>query len=101
VGFQFQFSGGTEDHQYLHLCVITDVIPDRKITYSWRYDEYEGISYVTFELFAEGDKTRLRLSHEGLESLPASNPDFATKNFVEGWTHIIGTSLKNFLEKTG
>jgi uncharacterized protein YndB with AHSA1/START domain len=67
-------------------------------TYSWRYEGYEGNSFVTFELFPEGNKTRIRLTHEGLESFP-KHPDFAKTNFAEGWTHIIGTSLPAFVER--
>jgi hypothetical protein len=46
-----------------------------------------------------GPQTHLKLTHEGLETFPADNPDFAKGNFVEGWNWIIGTSLKEFLEK--
>ncbi len=99
IGFEFQFYGGKEERQYLHLCRITEVVVGKKLTYSWRYDGYEGISYVTFELFNEGNQTRLILTHKGLESFPVSNPDFGKENFVEGWTHIINISLKDFLEK--
>lgn len=101
VGFEFSFTGGKREEQYLHLCKVTQVIPGKKITYSWRYDGYEGISFVSFELFAEGEKTRLKLTHEGLENFPASNPDLAAANFAAGWTSIIGTSLNNYLEKNG
>lgn len=100
VGFEFQFMAGEDNKQYLHVCKITEVVAGRKLTYSWRYDGYEGNSFVTFELFPEGDKTRLRLTHDGLETFPASNPDFAKKNFAMGWTEIIGTSLKEFVEKS-
>jgi uncharacterized protein YndB with AHSA1/START domain len=98
VGFEFQFEGGDGSNTYLHLCKITEVIEGKKLTYSWRYDGYEGNSFVTFELFAEGNKTKLKLTHEGLETFPASNPGFAKQNFVKGWTQIIGTSLKEFVE---
>jgi hypothetical protein len=77
------------------------VIKERKITYSWRYEGYEGISYVSFELFPEGDKTRLILTHKNLETFPKNNPDFGKENFVAGWTHIIGISLSAYLEKAG
>lgn len=99
VGFEFQFYGGTEEKQYLHLCKILEVIPEKKISYSWRYDGYEGNSIVTFELFDEGNKTRLKLTHEGLETFPANILDFAKDNFVEGWTQIIGKSLMEFLKR--
>ena len=99
VGFEFQFTGGPDGRTYLHLCKVTEVITGKKITYSWRYDVYECNSFVTFELFPEGDKTRLKLTHTDLHTFPASNPDLAKHNFVAGWTHIIGTSLKEFSEK--
>lgn len=98
VGFEFQFEGGNEDRIYLHLCKVTEVIPGKKLTYSWRYDGYEGNSFVTWELFSEGDKTRVKLTHEGLETFPMSNQDLAKKNFVAGWTEFVGQKLKNFVE---
>lgn len=99
IGFEFQFYGGAEEKQYLHKCRITEVVIERKLTYSWRYEGYEGISFVTFELFAEGNTTRLKLTHTGLESFPSTNPDLAKENFAEGWKQIIGESLKTFVEK--
>jgi uncharacterized protein YndB with AHSA1/START domain len=98
-GFKFSFTGGPPEKQYLHLCEVTDVVKGSKITYSWKYDGYGGISYVTFELFDEGGQTRIKLTHAGLESFPADQPDFARKNFEAGWTDIIGRSLKEFVEK--
>jgi uncharacterized protein YndB with AHSA1/START domain len=99
VGFEFQFSGGSEEKQYLHLCKITEVIEGKKLAYNWRYDGYPGNSLVTFELFEEGKQTRLKLIHEGLETFPQDNPDFAKESFTAGWTEIIGTLLKQYLEK--
>ncbi len=99
VGFEFQFEGGRDGKRYLHLCKITEVVPEKKLRYSWRYKGYEGNSSVTFELFAEGDKTQLKLTHEGLETFPVENRDLARENFVEGWNAIIGTSLREFVEK--
>jgi uncharacterized protein YndB with AHSA1/START domain len=99
VGFEFQFEGGTEEKSYLHICKITEVIPGKKLTYSWRYDGYEGNSFVTFELFSEGNKTKLKLTHAGLETFPVSNKDFAKENFAAGWTDIIGKNLREYLEK--
>jgi len=99
VGFKFQFSGGpSPERQYLHLCEVTEVIPEEKLTYSWRYDGYPGISLVTFELSSEGSKTILKFSHKGIETFPKDNPDFAIGNFSEGWNHIIHTSLKDYVE---
>jgi uncharacterized protein YndB with AHSA1/START domain len=97
VGFKFQFMGGTEENQFLHHCEIMEVIPEKKLTYSWRYDGYEGNSFVTFELFEEENKTRLKLTHRGLETFP-DKADFARTNFEQGWDSILNTSLKVYLE---
>ncbi|HVE56284.1 MAG TPA: SRPBCC domain-containing protein [Pyrinomonadaceae bacterium] len=98
-GFKFQFTDGEPGgKQFLHLCEITEVVPEKKLTYSWRYDGYAGNSFVTFELFPQEDKTLLRLTHEGLETFPQETNDFAKENFAKGWNHIINTSLKEYLE---
>ena len=100
TGFEFEFYGGQPDGiQYLHKCRITEVINGKKLTYSWKYDGYDGISHVTFELFPEGNKTKLKLTHAGLESFPANVPDFAKHNFEQGWTEIFDTNLKGYLER--
>ena len=99
VGFEFSFWGGTEERKYLHLCKITEVVTNKKISYSWKYDGYEGESFVTFEIFTEDNKTKVRLTHSGLETFTADNPDFAKENFTAGWNHIIGISLREYIEK--
>ena len=99
VGFEFQFSGGPDGRQYLHLCKITEVAPAKKLTHTWIYDGYAGESFVTWELFDEGEKTKVKLTHAGLETFPP-NPDFARTNFEAGWTDIVGRSLAEYLEKS-
>jgi uncharacterized protein YndB with AHSA1/START domain len=99
TGFTFRFSGGpSPERQYLHLCEVTEMIVEKKLTYSWRYEGYAGKSFVTFELFEQGSKTLLRLTHKGLETFPGDNADFDRRNFNEGWNAIVYTSLKNYLE---
>jgi uncharacterized protein YndB with AHSA1/START domain len=101
AGFVFEFYGGPPDGtRYLHHCEIIEVIPGKKLTHSWKYIGHPGETVVTWELFDEGsNKTRLKLTHAGLETFAQDNPDFAAHNFAEGWTYITGTSLANYLEK--
>ena len=99
VGFEFEFVVEHEGNTYHHLCRVTEVIPPKKIAYTWRYKGEPGNSLVTFELSAEGDKTRLKLTHSGIETFPKT-PAYARKNFEAGWTAIIGTELKKFVETT-
>lgn len=98
AGFEFAFDAGEEGRQFRHICKITEVVAHRKLAYTWRYDGYQGNSLATFELFPEGEQTRLKLTHEGLETFPPL-PDFAKENFAQGWTFIIGTQLRDYLEK--
>lgn len=99
VGFEFEFTAGDKNKQYVHLCKVTEVIPGQKLAYTWRYRDYPGDSLVTFELFPEGDGTRLKLSHYGLDSFSTdADPNFAVTSFNEGWNSILDKSLKKFLE---
>jgi uncharacterized protein YndB with AHSA1/START domain len=97
AGFEFRFAVEHEGFNYVHQCKVTKVVANRTLAFTWRYAGYEGDSLVTFELLAEGKKTRLRLTHTGLETFPKI-PAFARKNFVGGWTQLIGTSLKDYVE---
>ena len=99
VGFEFEFTVEHEGMTYHHLCKVMEVIPQKKLAYTWRYKGEPGDSLVTFELFVEGDKTRLKLTHEGMETFPKTAA-YARKNFEAGWTEIIGSELKKFVEKT-
>ena len=96
-GFRFEFTAGEKDKLFLHLCEVIEVIPGKKLVYSWRYDGEPGISYVSWELFPEGDSTKLVLTHSGLETFPGK-PEFDRKNFEAGWTSILEKSLKGYLE---
>jgi len=98
VAFEFGFVVEHEGNTYDHRCRITEVIPQKKIAYTWRYHGHEGDSLVTFELFPEGEKTRLKLTHEGLDTFPKTAA-FARENFEKGWTQLIGSELKQFMEK--
>jgi len=100
VGFEFQFTAGKTEVKYLHLCQVKEAIPNKKLAYTWRYEGYPGDSLVTIELFAQGGKTRLNLTHTGLETFSSeTHPHFARGNFFQGWTYLLGSSLKEFVEK--
>src|SRR6266852_821403 len=99
VGIETQFSIWHNQKDFLHLWMVTEVVPGSKITCHWRFGGNSGISSVTFELSPEGNKTKLRLTHTGLETfVPESNPDLARGNFLAGWTSLAST-LAEFVEK--
>jgi uncharacterized protein YndB with AHSA1/START domain len=99
VGFKFSFLAGSEEKKYLHLCEITEVEPGKKLTYRWRYDGYPGNSFVTWELEPQGEKTKLTITHRGIESMAANGQDFAKSSFTKGWTYFATEALPGYLEK--
>lgn len=97
-GTPFEFVVKHKGMTYHHLCRVVEVVPERKISYTWRYQGYEGNSLVTFELFGAGKKTRLKVTHEGLETFPKIAA-FARKNFEGGWKQLVGKEIKDVVEK--
>ncbi|MCW3122229.1 MAG: Activator of Hsp90 ATPase 1 family protein [Flavipsychrobacter sp.] len=99
VGYVFTFEGSNDCGNFQHECVVTIAEPNKLLAFSWRYIGYEGNSLVTYELFDEGDKTRVRLTHVGLETIAVNGKGFERESFEGGWTDILGTLLMNYLEK--
>jgi uncharacterized protein YndB with AHSA1/START domain len=94
VGFDFEFADDGSD--FKKQWRVTQVTFKRKLAHTWNYKGYPGHSEVTFTLSPEGSKTRLRLTHTGLESFP-NDPHFARRRFETGWDHLINTNLKSLL----
>src|SRR6266576_5975248 len=65
VGFEFEFVVEHEGNNYHHLCRVVEVIPEKKIAYTWCYKGEPGDSLVSIELSPESEKTRLKLTHTG------------------------------------
>lgn len=100
VGFRFSFKGqGHKGQQYVHICTITEIVPNKILQYTWEYEGVSGSSLVTFELSEKGEATMLRFTHSGLETFPQDHPDFARNSFNEGWNMIIGKMLPEFLQR--
>ena len=98
VGFEFRFEGtGRTGEKYMHICVVTEVIPLKKMQYSWRYENWAGNSTVTFELEARGDRTQVTLIHDGVSSFTPDQPDFTQESFSEGWKSILRQNLSAYL----
>jgi uncharacterized protein YndB with AHSA1/START domain len=97
AGCEFRFVVEHGGNTYDHRCQVTEVIPQTKIAYTWRYHGHPGDSLVTFELSSSGKKTKLKLTHTGLGNFP-DKPQFARKNFERGWNMLIGDSLPDYVE---
>lgn len=95
-GFEFEFYGGPEEIRFLHKCTVVDVEKQKRLSYTWRYEGYPGQSLVTFDLVNEGaERTRLIVTHRGLDTFPADSPHFVVENFNEGWNALFGLLLRH------
>ncbi|SHM95277.1 SRPBCC domain-containing protein [Mucilaginibacter sp. OK098] len=100
VGFETMFDVTHNGKVFPHILKVTEVVLNKKISYEWKYGGYPGNSLVSFELFDEDGKTKIVLTHDKLETFRGDiHPDMAKQNFVQGWTHFIGTSLKEYVEQ--
>ncbi|WP_205686913.1 SRPBCC family protein [Chitinophaga rhizosphaerae] len=98
-GTEFSFDCFCDETLFRHLCVVTEVVPQRKIAYTWRYEGFPGNSEVTWELFPENGGTRLKLTHTGLESFPQDHPSFVRSSFMGGWGDFLDRALPEFLQQ--
>jgi uncharacterized protein YndB with AHSA1/START domain len=97
VGFQTEFDVQHNGKNYPHQWKVVKVVPESRIAFEWQYKGHAGNSLVTIELFRENNGTRLKLTHEGLETFPQDTSDFVRGNFVMGWNHFINEKLPEYL----
>ena len=98
-GFPFKMYGEKKGVKFPISCTVKEVEPNRRLSYTWSYDDFPAETLLTFELMENGDQTELYLTHEGLEKIPPENADVSIENHWEGWEFIIGTSLRQYVEK--
>lgn len=95
--FEFYEPGGA--NKYLHRCTIKEIIPEKKFVHTWAYPLLGGgESIVTWQLQREDQQQcSVTLTHEGIENFP-DTPEFVRGSFVMGWSEILGTMLRRYLE---
>ena len=99
VGFETEFTVRVEDQDYPHQWKVTEVVPEKKIAYGWRYGGYAGNSSVTWELTETPEGTKLKLTHTGSETFAQDNPIFSRESGQAGWDYFLHESLKAFLDR--
>jgi uncharacterized protein YndB with AHSA1/START domain len=98
TGFETKFNVECDGREFLHLWNVTEVIPQKRIAYRWRYDGYPGDSAVTWELSETANGTELLFTHVFRESFPQDDPIFTREACRKGWHYFIAESLPAFLE---
>ncbi len=99
VGFETSFAVQSGERTFTHLWKIKEVIPSKKISYNWSYEEYSGDGYVEFEIIEKEEGGQLRLTNIVTEDYPNDVPEFKRESCIGGWNYFLGERLKAFLEK--
>ena len=97
VNFETRFVVQAGDKTFSHLWKILEVVPFQKISYNWKYEEYSGDGYVTFELMKQGESTLLRLTNIVTADYPSDVPEFKRESCIGGWEYFLNQQLKTYL----
>lgn len=92
----FNVTSSTRD--FYHKWKVTEVILNKKIAYTWKYEDIEGESLSVFNIEEYESKTVLTISCFGLESFPNTIPEFTRESCLAGWTYFT-ERLKNYLKE--
>ncbi|WP_420574640.1 SRPBCC family protein [Kordia sp.] len=100
VGFQTKFNVKAPSRDFIHLWTVTEVIPQQKIVYNWKYENVAGDSFVTFTLEEVHNETILTLTTTVIEDFPDEIPEFTRESCLGGWNYFIKEQLLNFLNNS-
>lgn len=98
VGFETRFNVKSGERNFHHIWKVTEVIPFKKIAYSWNFAAYSGEALSSFELAENGMGTILTLKSYVIKNFPDNISEFKRESGQAGWDFLITKSLKRFLE---
>ncbi|MEP3478599.1 MAG: SRPBCC family protein [Fuerstiella sp.] len=97
AGFETKFNVECEGRNFFHLWKVTEVVPEKRIVYRWRYHGYPGDSTVSWELSETVAGTKLLFTQVFHEPYPQDDPMFSREAGRKGWEYFIDGSLPEFL----
>lgn len=97
VGFKTAFKVTSENRVFTHQWDVIEVVPEKKITYSWRFLEYPGVSTSCFEVFGDQNSSRLKLTILVQVDFPEDIPEFKRESGIGGWDYFIHGNLKKYM----
>ncbi|WP_052503479.1 SRPBCC domain-containing protein [Lacinutrix sp. Hel_I_90] len=97
VGFETAFLVSSEERDFTHLWKVTEVMPNKKIAYTWQYKEYSGKSISSFEISEDKNQSTLKITCTGLETFPDTIPEFSRESCEQGWSYFMNR-LKGYIE---
>jgi len=98
LGSKSSFVVQSEERVFTHLWTVSEVEAPNKITYNWKYKEYSGNSFVTWELFNIDRKTKVVLTVSVVKDFDNTIPEFKRESCVKGWEYFICFRLVEYLK---
>ena len=101
TGTVFDFYEPGDHKKYHHVGEVLEVIPDKKLSYTWTYPDFSTANTtVLWEIEEmETGETSVKVTHSDTEKFSELGENFSRKSFAEGWRGILNQSLKPFLDK--
>ncbi len=96
VGNTFHFQGCKEGEDFFHTSTITELIPEKKLTFTWNRNGIPEESLVTYELNETNGSTKLVLTHSNWGNMLDENPVLRTDH-TSGWEYFVNR-IKNYSE---
>lgn len=103
VGFQTQFTVSFEGNDYIHQWEVQKVVPESFLSYSWRYEGFEGDSVVSWQLSPveqsnSGVSTRLDFRHTITKPFLTDDPAFSRDSCQGGWDYFLLQQMPAYFE---
>lgn len=97
IGNEFSFYE-TDGTTYLHQCKVLNFEENKLLQHTWTHPEQsKGSSVLTWKIEELGEKVKVILTHEGVETFADAGPNFTLANYEMGWNALVKTSLRNYL----
>lgn len=78
-------------------CTVEELVPARRLAYTWRIDVPAVETRVVIELIPEGGGTRVELEHSGWAALDDSDRPVRDRH-EHGWDHLLAHGLRAAVE---
>lgn len=97
LGATFNMLGKSKGVEYPHICTIKEIVPEKKLSYTWAVKDKLGDTLVTYDLEDLDGKTKLTLTHTGWDKVTLTTEGTHRDDYNNGWEQVI-PGLKKYVE---
>ncbi|MBS1494147.1 MAG: SRPBCC domain-containing protein [Bacteroidetes bacterium] len=97
AGTTFHMTGSSKGVEYPHICTITEIVPEKKLSYTWAVKDKLSDTLVTYELEEQDGKTKVTLTHSGWDKVTLNTVGATREDYNNGWNHVL-PGLQKYVE---